>query len=261
MFSFIKQDETMPNTWTMHQLMRKSLMDQQEEIILTKIRTVLFEYYNERLKNMDAANITDEHRRCFEEAYYHGKMILKIDKFAEWFTSISALFYYPLEWDFMVPFVQDMLGLIEDAIAAGHPDTGAALHNLYSIGTIVEDMNFDGFDDVRIQAFFPPGPNIPYLCYLWDNHISKFVVNTDLERIPDPRFDHENKTIKSFVRDNVVTYYESIYKYINGIPTLVRETKLAGDIERGLLHTTIRVLKDGEMQIVKEYEEKVDIDS
>ncbi|OBZ12009.1 hypothetical protein A8L34_17000 [Bacillus sp. FJAT-27264] len=36
----------------------------------------------------------------------------------------------------------------------------------HAFGFVLEDMNFDGYLDVRIQADTPAGPNIPYYCWL-----------------------------------------------------------------------------------------------
>lgn len=124
-----------------------------------------------------------------------------------------------------------------------------------SLGIIIEDMNFDGYKDLRIQQFTPASPNIPYYYWLWDTKTAQFISNKKLAEITAPEFNQQNKTIKSYVRDGAATHYELTYKYIRGIPTLVKEKKSDADPEKNVLHVTISELRNGEMIVTKEYDE------
>lgn len=123
------------------------------------------------------------------------------------------------------------------------------------LGIEIEDMNFDGYKDIRIQQALPAAPNIPYYYWLWDKKAAKYVRSTELEEITSPEFDSASKTIKSSSRDNAFTYYERIYKYIDGIPTLTREIKKVADSSKNVWNITIRELNGKEMKVVKEYTE------
>jgi hypothetical protein len=124
-----------------------------------------------------------------------------------------------------------------------------------SLGFIIEDMNFDGYKDIRIQILTPAGPNIPYYCWLWDNDTLQFMKNKRLEGITAPRFDHDKKIITSFVRESAAHHYKFTYKYIDGIPTVIRVDERKGEIVDGqkIGHFITSELKDGKMQVIEEY--------
>lgn len=126
-----------------------------------------------------------------------------------------------------------------------------------NLGLLIEDMNFDEYKDIRVQQFLPAGPNVPYYYWLWDSKSSQFITNKELEEITAPEFDHENKIIKSYVRVNAVAHTELIYKFINGVPTIIRETESVADIDNKVFHITIKELKDNEMKVIKEYDEPI----
>ncbi len=50
-----------------------------------------------------------------------------------------------------------------------------------------QDMNFDGFSDICLQAWIPAGPNVPYYYWLWDPDAEAFRYGFCLaEAVPDP---------------------------------------------------------------------------
>lgn len=100
-----------------------------------------------------------------------------------------------------------------------------------SFGFVIEDMNFDGYPDIRIQEDTPAAPNIPYYCWLWDVNSSQYVRNYDLEMITSPEFDSEKQMITSFGRASAAEHYWSIYKYIEGVPTLIKNTTETIDLD------------------------------
>jgi hypothetical protein len=132
--------------------------------------------------------------------------------------------------------------------------------NSKSLGFVLEDMNFDGYKDIRIQQSTPPGPNIPYYCWLWDNKSSQFVENEHLEEITSPQFDQKDKIIKSFVRASAMHHLELTYQYVNKIPTIVKIRESKGELVDGIqmVHYITKELKDGKMQVVEEYSKTYD---
>ncbi|MBZ9687442.1 hypothetical protein G9F72_014015 [Clostridium estertheticum] len=125
------------------------------------------------------------------------------------------------------------------------------------LGIVIEDMNFDGYKDIRIQQFLPATANVPYYYWLWDKETSKFIKNNELEKITSPVFDSESKLIKSNVKGNAGTYYDYEYKYIDSKPTLIREIERIADLEKNLWHITIKELVEKEMRVTKKYDEKI----
>ena len=87
---------------------------------------------------------------------------------------------------------------------------------------IIEDMDFDGIKDFRIIAMLPPGPNIPYICFLWDKKSGKFVHADFLDDITSPEFDSIMKTVTSKSRESAKKYRKDVYKYSNGKLVLVK---------------------------------------
>lgn len=124
-----------------------------------------------------------------------------------------------------------------------------------SLGFFLEDMNFDGYKDIRIQVSTPPGPNIPYYCWLWDNSAAKFVKNEPLEKITAPNFDQDKETITSFVRAGAAHHLEYTYKYIGGVPTVVRVKERKGEMVNGeiIMRYITRELRDGELVVVEDF--------
>ena len=93
----------------------------------------------------------------------------------------------------------------DDTTTCPEPGTGSDI--------IIEDMDFDGINDFRIIAMLPPGPNIPYICFLWDKKSGKFVHADFLDDITSPEFDSKAKTVTSSSRESANKYRKDIYKY------------------------------------------------
>lgn len=127
--------------------------------------------------------------------------------------------------------------------------------NGMSLGAEVEDMNFDGYLDLRIQSSIPAGPNTPYLYWLWNPETSLLEVNKELEEITAPEFDSSTQTIHSFNRDNAAEYSDVYYRYIEGSPVVVRSLIHKFDDDQVLWQVTINELINGKMQATGQYEE------
>lgn len=66
---------------------------------------------------------------------------------------------------------------------------------------VVEDMNFDGFLDVRIKEYASLMGNTMYLYWLYDPAAKRLVRNADMEQLSSPIFDPATRTILSVSRD------------------------------------------------------------
>lgn len=123
------------------------------------------------------------------------------------------------------------------------------------LGLIIEDINFDGFKDIRIQQFLPAGSNIPYYYWLWDKEAAQYIQNKELEEITSPEIDLEHETIKSTARSNAFTYIEREYKFLEGVLTLVKETEKVANPDKNIWNITVRELKGKELKVTKTYSE------
>ena len=93
----------------------------------------------------------------------------------------------------------------DETTTSPEPGTGSDI--------IIEDMDFDGINDFRIIAMLPPGPNIPYICFLWDKKSGKFIHADFLDDIISPEFDSKAKTVTSSSRESANKYRKDVYKY------------------------------------------------
>ena len=70
---------------------------------------------------------------------------------------------------------------------------------------IFEDLNFDGFSDIRLGTLWQP-IGIFYTCWLWDNELGQFVRNDALSELTGISIDVERQAIVSSARRER-TYY------------------------------------------------------
>jgi len=114
--------------------------------------------------------------------------------------------------------------IIQEIIPSDYTACGGYVTFIHeSLGFVVEDMNFDGYADIRIAEFLPVGPNIPYLSWVWDREVGRYVFDSVLSSIPSLEVDHENQIIRSFNRVSAGQNTTLYYQYIGGILTLVKE--------------------------------------
>lgn len=84
-----------------------------------------------------------------------------------------------------------------------------------SIGQIVrKDVNFDGYDDILVYrgAFGNQGVK-HYDCFIWNNGTDSFYNGNGFEKLSNPVFDAETKTIITSERGNAATYHYYRYKF------------------------------------------------
>ncbi|NEO85992.1 MAG: hypothetical protein F6J87_17310 [Spirulina sp. SIO3F2] len=130
-------------------------------------------------------------------------------------------------------------------------------HNLVGSGHVIEDLNFDGYADLRVQEFLPASPNIPYLYWLFNPTTRQFEANTALSIITTPEVNAETQTIRSFARVNANTYVWSDYQWRSGQLTLVREERATYNSE-GQRRVVISELQGDRLVVVSDRFEAVD---
>jgi hypothetical protein len=89
----------------------------------------------------------------------------------------------------------------------------------------VEDMNFDGYRDIRM--FLPGAHTIMsyYTCWLYDPATKLFVKEDKLEELPNLSFDAGTKEIVSMWMAGCCDNGINTFKYIDGKLVLVNEWK------------------------------------
>ena len=123
-------------------------------------------------------------------------------------------------------------------------------------GFVVEDLNFDGYKDLRLIEFLPAGPNVPYLVWFYDAGQNRFIATNLFADIPSPEVDVLNRQIVSRWRNGAAEHGVSYYKYENSRLILVRETSQT-HVDESRFRLVVRELQNGVMVEVKN--ELVDI--
>ena len=122
---------------------------------------------------------------------------------------------------------------------------------------IINDVNFDGINDVMIVQFMPSSPNIPYYYWIFNKEAQQFQRDSTLEEITSPNFKKDQKLITSSWRSGCCTHGLSTYKYINGKITLIEETEITDDTENPEQRiTTRKKLINKEMKLTERTVEK-----
>jgi hypothetical protein len=86
------------------------------------------------------------------------------------------------------------------------------------------DVNFDGYNDLKI--FDCPGGNwrLHYLYFLWDKSKNMYVPDTQgLSDLGLPNFDEEKQLVFSMDRSSAVDHSYYTHKYINGVLTVIED--------------------------------------
>ena len=97
--------------------------------------------------------------------------------------------------------------------------------DLVQAGLVIEDLDFNGFQDLRLPQFLPASPNIPYHYWLYNPETGLFERQEALEEaVTSPTVDAERQVLQSFQRVSANTYVVGEYQFQEGEPVLVRET-------------------------------------
>ena len=118
-------------------------------------------------------------------------------------------------------------------------------------------MNFDGYGDIRIAAFITAGPNVPYICWLWDKETKQFVHDADLSEIASFEIDQDNGWIYASNRVNAMTWRTEFYRWEDGKLTLFKavDTNLDEDDTEEIVTWE---LKDGKLAETGRTKEKLE---
>ncbi len=140
-----------------------------------------------------------------------------------------------------------------DAVAPAQRIDGLATDTPWSVsapGLALLDMNFDGYQDLRLIESRPAGPNLPYLNWLYDPDHQRFVESPALNAITAPRFDASKRELHSDWRDSAARYGTDVYTFRAGqlVPLRRETTSYTGT---GVYTVQVSHWIDGAWQIVQ----------
>ena len=121
----------------------------------------------------------------------------------------------------------------------------------YGFGFVLEDMNFDGYLDMRLMQYVSTGFNIPYHCWLWDFVGNRFVYNEALSAVSSPIFDQEEKQVLGFSTGGAAEYIDSVYEFRGAELILVSRVTTGYDYEGGTVIVTTEELIEGQMIVTQ----------
>jgi len=99
--------------------------------------------------------------------------------------------------------------------------TDISVYDKDTMGFQLEDMNFDGYKDIRLFDTQNGNYRQEWIYLIWNSEKNIFVDDKRLNDISMANFDQENKLIYGMERGSAVDHYYSTSKYIDGTPTLI----------------------------------------
>ncbi len=120
---------------------------------------------------------------------------------------------------------------------------------------VIEDLNFDGYNDFRILVDVGTAGTDVYQYWTWNERVGQFDKSAELEELKlyNPKFDFENQTIVSHYADSATDSEERMYRYIDGKPKLVKWVKCSFDSYIEKLHVITAEVQDGALFVTEEY--------
>ena len=126
-FSFISEDNGL---FQIHDLMRKSLINFQNDELSHDVNTFLFEYYNSHLQTLDIKNITQESIEALPEAFYHKEQLGDVKKLDNWYTKPYKKFVQAAKYKTVLKLSIRLIDLQEEVLGEKHQDTATSYNNL-----------------------------------------------------------------------------------------------------------------------------------
>ena len=114
---------------------------------------------------------------------------------------------------------------------------------------IVEDVNFDGYNDLRIMKYLPGGANVPYYFWVYNPTQRIFEGNEAFEVVVSPTVDTSNKELISRQRVSAAEYHTEYYKTESGKPVLVRREERVFSPDGSSVMKLFTVVLDTRMKV------------
>ncbi len=131
------------------------------------------------------------------------------------------------------------------------PDDGWEYHSYE--GFIIEDMNFDGFNDIRLLTMVGKRGNKAYCYWIFDPVKQQFKRDSLLEEISAPYFDPKTKTIHEGWHEANQDGGTNVYRFINKKLTQIYEKvskTIYDDNDQKRIHLIIQKMVKGKMKLV-----------
>lgn len=90
-----------------------------------------------------------------------------------------------------------------------------------TMGFALEDLNFDGYLDIRLYDAMNGNYKAEYLYFVWDNASQNFKIDRRFNELSLPVFDQEKKLIYTTERGSAADHYYGTYQYIGGNLVLI----------------------------------------
>lgn len=97
-----------------------------------------------------------------------------------------------------------------------------------TLGFELEDVNFDGYQDIRLFDTSNGNYRQEWIYLVWNPKEKQFEHDARLNKISLASFDQENKLIYGMERGGAVDHYYSTYQYIDGEPVIIRYVEEEG---------------------------------
>ncbi|MDR2999834.1 MAG: hypothetical protein LBU89_01100 [Fibromonadaceae bacterium] len=125
---------------------------------------------------------------------------------------------------------------------------GYSHDNLHILGSNyigIDDINFDGYMDLIIEADYG-GDNIYHVFYLYNPQTKVFYYHKELNQMTGFQTDYEAQTVTSYGVGDAEgkTYWKSVYKWVNGQLTLINSDNREYDYDLERYIRTTRTLQD-----------------
>lgn len=115
----------------------------------------------------------------------------------------------------------------------------------------VEDVNFDGYNDLRIMKYLPGGANVPYYFWLYDPENDAFKTAESFEVILSPEVDSLNRLLVSNTRVNANQTVREYYSPSGTIPVLKKREERTYNADGSSVLKVFEVKDDSGPQLVE----------
>lgn len=116
--------------WYMHQLMKESIQESQDSELRERVNRFIFEYYSEKIRDINLKNITEEHKSSLVEGFYHAKVVLEMSELLKWLITNSEPFEEAALWSVLFPLYEETLQIQEIKLPSEHSDMSILLYKM-----------------------------------------------------------------------------------------------------------------------------------
>ena len=138
-YVLFERDEKMsPPRWTMHESVRESFLPELSKKRKDEVEKFLFRYYDTQLEGIATKDLRERQVVAFQEAFHHGKEVMEIGKFCEWFDERNDFFYSSGVSDELLFYMNDELLRIQEETLG--PESIEVAHTLDRLGHLCQNI-------------------------------------------------------------------------------------------------------------------------